>query len=83
MEHDKVEFSLTDAFIDKTFAKIQTECDGWRSEYIPRLFSTLYHDLVTEETWNAVKKYKNPTINFKLLQNLIIYKVKETKKNLF
>ncbi len=30
-----------------------------------------------KESWNFIKKYKNPTIDFKLLQNLVFQKVKE------
>jgi len=73
----------TTALIEKTYAKILLECDGWSSKYIPRLLNTVYHDLVVEESWNFVKKYKNPMVNFKRLQGMVINKVKETKSELF
>lgn len=69
--------------VDKTYAKIVNECDGWSSKYIPRLLNTVYHDLVTEEIWDAVKTLKNPTVNFKTLNTLAIMKVKELRPELF
>ena len=73
---------VTEALIEKTIAKIQNE-SGWSSKMIPRLLSTIYHDLITEESWNFVKEYKNPIINYKLLNNLVIHKIKSTKPSLF
>jgi hypothetical protein len=69
--------------VDKTYAKIVNEMEGWQSRYIPRLLSTVYYDLVNEELWNAVKKMKNPTINFKTLNTLTIMKIKELRPELF
>lgn len=69
--------------VDKTYAKIVNECEGWSSKYIPRLLSTVYHDLVTEEIWDAVKTLKNPTVNFKTLNTLAIMRVKELRPELF
>jgi hypothetical protein len=73
----------TVALIEKTYAKIVAECEGWSSKFIPRLLNTVYHDLVVEESWNIVKKYKQPMVNFKRLQGMIINKIKETKPELF
>ena len=74
---------VTDHFVDKVYAKIVNENDGWNSRYIPRLLSTVYHDLVTEEIWDVVKKHKNPTINFKTLNTLVILKIKTLKPEIF
>lgn len=73
----------TVALIDKTYHKIITECDGWSSKYIPRLLETVYYDLITEEIWHILKKYKYPTINFTTLRYFVISKIKEIKKELF
>lgn len=73
----------TEALIEKTYAKIVAECGGWSSNLIPRLFGTIYHDLVSEECWNFVKKYKNPVVDFNRMYKLVIIKVKETKPELF
>lgn len=74
---------VTKALVDKTYAKIANENEGWNSRYIPQLLNTVYYDVVNEETWNFVKKMKNPTVNFKTLQHLVFNKVKELKSELF
>ena len=74
---------VTAALIEKEYAKIVNEMDGWSSKYIPRLLNMVYYSIVTEEMWNIVKTYKNPTINFKWLQQLIIAKIKTVKSDLF
>jgi len=73
----------TEALITKTFEKIKLENGGWTSKYISQLLGRVYHDLVVEETWNFVKKFKNPTINFKMLNNRIILKIRETLPEIF
>jgi hypothetical protein len=73
----------TDVFIDKTFNKIKQIENSWSSKMIPRLLQTIYHDFVIEETWNYLRFFKNPKINFKLLQKYIINKVKEVKPEIF
>ena len=73
---------LSDAMIDKAYAKIVAE-DGWSSKKIPQLFGRVYHDLVTEDVWNVCKKLKNPTINFKRLNQMVIYRIKQYKQEIF
>ena len=65
----------TEALIKKTFEKIKL--DGWNSKKIPQLLGVVYHDLVTEEIWDIIKKLKKPTINFKTLQYKVNIKIKE------
>lgn len=74
---------ITEALVDKEKAKIELEKGGWESKYIGQLLGTIWHCLIEEEIWNILKKYKNPTINFKQLQNLTYAKVKELKEELF
>lgn len=73
----------TDAFIEKEYAKIVLEKDGWKSQYIPMLFGKIFYELIKEESWNIVKQYKNPTINYKTLNMMVIRRVKEYKRELF
>lgn len=54
-----------------------------RHKVIPQLLSRVFHDLVSEELWSALKKHKNPTINFKLLANLTTRRVKHLCPELF
>lgn len=71
------------ALIDKVKAKIENECDGWRSKYIPRLLQTVFYDLIVEESWHFVKEFKNPTINYKTLNHFVVNKIKELKPEIF
>lgn len=85
VEGEIAEKYVTKAFVDKTYAKIT--CNGGlnvsRSTLIPQLLQTCYHDIVTEEIWHAVKEHKNPTINFKKLNQFVTYWVKKHLPELF
>ena len=70
-------------FIGKVVAKISNDEGGWSSKFIPRLLQTVFYDLVNEELWNIIKKYKNPKIDFAYLQRLTITKVKEMRRDIF
>jgi hypothetical protein len=83
VEEDIIEDLCTVAFIEKEYSKIINENEGWSSKYIPMLFGRLFSELIKEESWNIVKKYKNPTINYKTLNTLLISKVKQVKKEIF
>jgi RNA ligase len=74
---------VTKHLIDKVYAKIINESDGWNSRYIPRLLSTVFYDLVNEEMWDIVKTMKNPTVSFKTLNMLTIMKIKDVRTELF
>jgi hypothetical protein len=83
VEQKIVDKYITQHFIDKTYAKIVNEMEGWNSKYIQRLFSTIYHDLINEEIWDIVKKMKQPTINFKNLHILMVQEIKRLKPEIF
>lgn len=74
---------VTQALVDKVFDKIRLENDGFGSRNIPQLLNTCFYDLVREDTWNFVKKHKNPTVDYSALQHLTFKKVKEYKAELF
>jgi hypothetical protein len=40
-------------------------------EDMGRLLGTIYNDIITEEMWSILKKYRNPTIDFRKLQKEI------------
>ena len=83
VEHEIIDKFCTDAFIEKTFAKIKNKYNGFESKHIGELLGTIFHDFVEEETYNAVKKFKMPTINFKTLNYILIKKVKEALPEIF
>ncbi len=82
-EEKIVEEYCTEAFIEKEYAKIVTEKDGWTSKYISELLGRIFSTLIKEESWNIVKKHKYPTINFKTLNCLVIRKIKQVKSDVF
>ena len=73
----------TEAFIEKEYAKIVNDKNGWKSQYIPELFGRVYSELIKEEAWHFVKKFKYPKINFRLLNVLVINKIKLVKSEIF
>jgi len=74
---------VTTALCKKVKAKIELDNDGFSSKQIPRLLNTVYYDVVKEESWNFVKEFKNPTINYKTLQHFIFAQVKVCLPMLF
>lgn len=73
---------VTTALVDKVYAKIENE-SGFNSRAIPRLLNTVFYDVVREDTWNFIKKHKNPSINFKTLQHFVFAEVKNKAPQLF
>lgn len=83
IEEEIVEEFLTPSVVDKVYHNIISEDGGWTSKYIPRLLNTAFYDLIKEETWNFIKKHKNPKIDFKILHRFTMNKVKQLKPELF
>ena len=83
VEEEIVKEFLTTDIVDKVQATIITQEDGWSSKYIPRLISTCFYDLVRENTWDIIKKFKNPTIDYKKLHQFMVLKLKTMKSELF
>ena len=77
-----VELFVTDVLIDKTFAKI-TLNEDWQKKLIPKLLNMVFYDLISEEIWHILKKFKNPEIDFKRLMGLTFAKVKQHKNDIF
>jgi len=74
---------VTEALCEKVRAKIELENDGFGSKDIPRLLNTVYYNIVKEESWNFIKEFKNPTINYRTLLHFIIANIKEKMPMLF
>lgn len=73
---------VTQALVDKVLAKM-TLNKPWASRRIPELLNRVWHDLITEEMWNVLKKHRNPTIDFKRLYRHTVARTKELKPELF
>lgn len=83
VEKQIVDKFVTEAMVDKVYAKIVNETGGWESKCIPRLLNTVFYDLVREEMWEVLKDFNNPTISFQSLKAYTIQMVKILKKELF
>lgn len=73
---------ITKALCEKVYAKIEND-KGFTSRNIPQLLNTVFYDLVKEESWNFIKKHRNPSINFKTLQHFVFAEVKQKIPQLF
>jgi len=82
VEQDIVDRYVTFSLVEKEYAKINNEI-GWTSKQIPRLLNTVYYCLIAEESWNFIKEFKNPTIDYKRLCYFTTNKIKELKPELF
>lgn len=74
---------LSISLIDKVLANIKNQRGGWKSDYIPQLLGTVYHDFVVEEIWPILRKHKYPRIDFKMLNQFVIQQIKILKPELF
>ena len=82
IEQEIAEKFITKYLVEKEFAKIDAEA-GWSSKFIPRLLNTVFYCLVKEESWNFIKEFKNPTIDFKRLSFFTNNRIKELMPELF
>ena len=73
---------VSESLIKKEFAKIENE-KGWSSKLIPQLLNTVFYCLVKEESWNYVKEFKNPTINYSIIKGLTVEKIKTVLPEIF
>lgn len=83
IEEDIANEYVTEALVEKEYAKIVSECEGWSGKYIPRLLNTVYYSVVKEECWEFVKKNKNPRIDFGKLQYFCFLVAKKVKPEIF
>lgn len=83
IENQIIEKFLTKEFVDKEKAKIEVENGGWQSKLIPKLLGVIWHTFITEEIFNAVKKFHNPKIDFALLNRLAVMKIKQFEPEIF
>lgn len=68
---------VTQALIEKEYEKIRLDNDGWKSSLIPQLLSRVYYALINEEMWHILKDFKNPKIDFRVLNSMCTAKVKK------
>lgn len=77
-----VEKFLTPEFVDKEYHKLLDDGD-WSRKLIPKLLGTVWHTFITEETFNILRNFHNPKIDFGFLNQLVVQRVKDIKPDLF
>lgn len=83
IEEKIVDGFVTQALVDKEYAKLVNDNNGWTSQLIPQLLGRVFYELIREESWNIISKFKKPTVNFRTLNALVINKVKSVKPTIF
>lgn len=84
IETEIIETFLTPELVEKEFAKIVNDNDGkWDRKLIEKLLGCVWYAFITEETFNFIKKFKSPKVDFRILNNLAVDKIKDLKSDLF
>ena len=84
IEADIVDAFVTSPFVEKEFAKIVNDNGGrFENKLINRFLGVLWYTFITEEMFNILRKFKNVTIDFKMLHDLTIKRVKDIKADIF
>lgn len=78
-----VENFFTNALIEKEIAKLYSELGAFNNKQIGRYINSIYHVFITECAWEIIKKYKNPKIDFKVLNTLCTDKTKAVMASFF
>lgn len=77
---------VTEIVIRKEYAKIKEligDKEHARNEIIGRTLNQVWDNFINEDLKDAIKKHKNPTINFDVLKHLCNQEVKDTLPELF
>ena len=82
---DPLEKLITPAFVEKEFLKFKDSLDHpFSSKDISALLGTIYHELISEETWHLLKLLgKNPVVDFGKVQRTAYKKIKRNLSFLF
>lgn len=83
IETDIIDKYCTDAFVLKEVDKIYSALGTWDNKYIGRYINTVWHEFITENMWDIIKKCKNPTINFRVMFLMCQNKTKSIMKSYF
>lgn len=82
-EETITDLACTEVLVRKTYAKILNDVGEWNSRLIPRLLDTVYHEVVTEELWNSLKKIKYGSVNFNDLKHHVYNRTKSLLPEIF
>lgn len=81
---DIAERFVTQAMVDKTVSKLTHDNGGnWEQRLIHQMLGTVYYDFINEEFYNALKYFKNPTIDFKKMRSFVNMRIKQLRPDIF
>lgn len=84
LEQRIAEYFTTTALCEKEYAKMINEYPFlWGIKFEMRLLNVVYYNLIKEEGWEIIKKYKNPTIDYNKLQYYVFEVVRQKLHNVF
>lgn len=73
---------VTEGRLDKIKQKMMDEKE-WENKRITEYLGRVYFEIINDEIWSILKKYKSPVINFRKLNNAIVLKIKEIDTEVF
>ena len=81
-EHEMALRYVTQDLVDKEYARILADAET--KKVVPgQLLGTVWHCVVTECMWDAVKRYKSPTVDFKTLRRECELRTKMLRPEVF
>lgn len=83
VEHEIAVRYITQELVDKEYSRIVAEDGNPRKSVPGMLLGTVWHCLVTECMWDAVKRYRNPVVDFSLLRKECETEVKMHRPEVF
>ena len=60
-----------------------TDNGGFENKLIGKFLGTFWYTFITEEIFNILRKFHNPKIDFALLNQLTVQKIKDVKSEVF
>ena len=82
VEQDIASEYITAGRVEKVAEKMR-ESGSVNSRRIPELLSRTWNDIISDEMWDILKRYKNPTIDFKKFNRCVITEIKRVYPSLF
>lgn len=80
----KIEFDVLNTHDFANYDRpLKSVIEGARPKIIPRLLGTVFYDLIREDLWDALKKHKFPSIDFRRLRSHTILRTKQFAPDLF
>lgn len=77
IEEKIIDDFVTTPFIEKEMSKLGYSLDNYPNEVIGEFLGRTWRTFIEEETFNILKKFKNPKVNFGYLNKLFVDRLKQ------